>query len=412
MFNLITKLELKRVLILAIIIRVLLMPFSFHPDIKVYNFQSSFLKKGIMDIYSYIPLNKDKLSIKEEYVYFPLTYFSIGAYQIITIPLFGDDFIDWLSDASQTANERVGVFRYLFLLKLPYLFFDLIIAFLLMSFFSNNSQKRKVFSYWLFNPFSLVLVYVFSNIDIIPVTLTVLSLLLALRKKITLAALLLGIAAGFKGYPLLFIPFLLLYSRSLKERILVSFFSFGMFFIIIAPFLGSSGFREATLTSGLTTRLLTGGINIGFGESLILGIVSIAILFFYRLTAHNNINTLITDYISLLLLLYSFMHFHIQWFLWILPFVVLILTIQNRLIPLFFLLGIIGFLIPFLYQDKYMSVGLLTVISPLYNQLSLPYDVLSRIYNVNTIQGILHSTFLGGSLVLINKLLKEFDHEF
>src|SRR3989344_786840 len=121
----------KKLLILAIALRILVAGLLFHPDIKVYNFQSSFLKKGVINIYSYLIENKKTLSFKEEFVYFPLTYFVIGGYQWIVSPLMGDSFDLWLSNASSTSFVRdPNIFKYLIVLKFPYLVLDILIAFL------------------------------------------------------------------------------------------------------------------------------------------------------------------------------------------------------------------------------------------------------------------------------------------
>ena len=123
-----------------------------------------------------------------------------------------------MSDASQKANETVGIYRYLFTLKLPYLLLDISIAFILMRLFTNPADRKKAFTFWLFNPFSIALIYMYSNVDIIPVFLTIISLLLTFRKKLILAALFLGIAAGFKAYPLLLLPFLLFNTKNIQQH--------------------------------------------------------------------------------------------------------------------------------------------------------------------------------------------------
>lgn len=401
------NLNLSKILVLAILIRILIMPFYFHPDIKTYNFQASFLKNGVFNIYQYLDLNKEKLPLKEEFVYFPLTYFTLGSYQVIIGPLLGSNFNTWLANASQTAIQDVGAYRFLFLLKLPYLILDISIAFLLLKFFKDKDQQKKAFIFWLFNPFSIILIYIFSNVDIFPVFLTVLSLLLAKRKKIVLSALLLGLAAGFKAYPILFLPFLFLSSKNNKQGIVAVVTSLGVLLLTILPFLGTSSFRNATLVSGLTTRMFNGAINIGFGETLMFAVVFISILFFNKLLSAKKENSdLETYYFSLLLLLYSFIHFHIQWLLWIMPFAVLLL-IRRKIAQPVIILSIISFLIPFLYEDKFMSVSLLSAISPIYNLLPTPATLIQKIYDPIILQGILHSILLGGSLMVIWSLFKE-----
>ena len=211
----------KKLLFLAIALRILVSIFIFHPDIKTYNFQSSFLKKGVFNIYNYLVENKKNLPLKDDFVYFPLTYFALGGYQAAVAPLVGSGFDSWLADAG--TNSTVGnphIFKYLLALKLPYLVLDIAIAFLLMLFFENEKDKKKAFVYWLFNPFTIVLIYVYSNVDIFPVILTLLGFLQIKKQKMFPAAFLLGLASGFKLYPLLFIPFLFLTGRNLKEKIL------------------------------------------------------------------------------------------------------------------------------------------------------------------------------------------------
>jgi hypothetical protein len=136
----------KKLLLLAIVLRLLVSAFIFHPDIKTYSFQASFLKKGVFNIYSYLVENKKTLPLKDGFVYFPLTYLTLGGYQAVLSPVFGSGFDSWLSDAG--VNSFIGnsqIFKYLVLLKLPYLVLDIAIAFLLMRFFESKEEKKKVF---------------------------------------------------------------------------------------------------------------------------------------------------------------------------------------------------------------------------------------------------------------------------
>lgn len=399
---------LKKLFVAAVLIRLLVIPFYFHPDIKTTHFQASFLKQGIVDIYSHLEENKETLPLKEEFVYFPLTYFFLGGYQILAEPFLGAGFYDWLSDASQSANEQAGVFRYLFILKLPYLLLDIAIGFLLMKFFQKESDKKKVFVFWMLNPFSLALIYAFSNLDVIVVFLTVLSLLLVQKNKLGMAALMLGIGAGFKAYPLLFVPFLLLAVNSWKQRVQVLGISLLTFGVIVAPFLKSESFREATLTSGLMTRLTLMGVNLGFNETLLVGVMALAALFFWGiLEVRISKDKLWKYYLALLVLLFSVIHFHIQWILWVMPFAALLFVYSKKLVPVLILLLVAAISIPLFYEDRAMTVGLFSTISPWYNLLPIPFAALQKVYDPYVVQSILHSVFAGGSLVFIWRLFNE-----
>lgn len=407
MFEILKSKQIQYFLVLAILLRLLLMPFFYHPDIKTYHFQVSFLQNGVWDIYTYLTTNKAHLSLKEDFTYFPLTYFFLGGYQILISPLLGDNFMSWVGNASESAIENVGVYRYLFLLKLPYLVADVAMAFLLTLFFIDLNKKKEVLIIWLFNPISILLIYLFSNFDVLTVLMAMISLLLLKQNKIILSGVFLGIAAGFKVYPLIFLPFYFIYANNIKQKLLIVFSSLGTFGLIVLPYLNSAAFRESTLTSGIANRIISGGLDIKFGESLLPGVVGIGLLMFVFYDIKNKTNEKLWQLLlSVLLIVYSSIHFHIQWLLWSMPLAILV-VIQNReLQKLYFVLLLIAIMIPLLYQDKYMSVGLYAAVSPLYNLLPLPFTVLEKFYTPYAMQSILHSLFLAGSIYLIYKLHK------
>lgn len=401
------KTNIFQLILLAILLRVLIMPFYFHPDIKTYHFQSSFLKQGVVNIYSYLESHKSDLSLKEEFVYFPLTYFSLGSYQVLAAPFLGGDFNNWLSNAGIGASEQVSVFKYLFILKLPYLVLDILIAFLLMGIFKEEKDKRKAFILWLFNPFSLILIYVFSNVDIFAITLTVLSLLFAQKNRLVMAAICLGLGAGFKAYPLIFLPILLLYAKGIKERLFVTIAGIGVFMLIIAPFINSSAFKQMTLLSGLTTRMLLPVIDLGFNETLFIALIPFSLIFFVAWMKDSlDYEHLAYYYFAVLALLFSFIHYHIQWLLWIIPFAVIVAVKRPKLTGYLALMGLIAFAIPMLYDDKSMSVSLLRPFSLWYETIPTPYDFVSRVYNANLLQSLLHTLLAGASLAIVWNLFK------
>lgn len=406
MFQILKDIKVKKIIVLAILIRLLLMPFFFHPDIKTYNYQASFLQKGVWDIYTYLSDRKAELPLKEEFVYFPLTYYFIGGYQFVISPLLGSGFNEWLSDSSSQYYSHPQVFKYLFLLKLPYLFLDILIGLLLTQFFLNEQKKREILKIWFFNPFSLILIYIFSNVDIMPVFLSVLSLLAVKYQRFALSALCLSLGAAFKAYTLLFIPLLIIFANSIRSKLLAAGIGVGVVAGVLVPFMGSNSFKESTLTSGLTTRLLLLNLDLGFGEVLLIGIVVISALVFNSLFIIKNYEKLTYLYAGLLLLLYSFIHFHIQWLLWVLPFLAIIVVTRKQFLVPTILLLTTAFIIPIFYDDKFMSVALLSVISPLYTQLPSPAIFIQRFYPPSLVQSLLHSILAGGSLIFCWRLLQ------
>jgi hypothetical protein len=396
----------KKLLILAIFLRLLVAAFYFHPDIKTYNFQASFLRHGVFNIYTYLVNNKATLPIKEEFVYFPLTYLTVGGYQGIIAPVLGKGFDSWLSSANVNGFVKdPGIFKYLLALKLPILAADVAIAYLLMKFFDDRKDKKKAFVFWLFNPFTIVIFYIFSNVDIYPVVLTITALLLAKRNKLILSSLILGVAAGFKLYPILLVPFLFLKAGSLKEKLLVIVAPAVTLGIVTSPFL-SSAFIQSAAISGLTTRILNPGFSIGFGEFNIVGLTGLVALFFYGFLIDKKIN-LLNYWIAVFLLIFSFSHFNVQWLAWVAPFLVILSVQKPKLAVTVFLLSVTAFLIPPLYEDRSMSFGLLRVYSTLFDLLPTPFIAIRNFYDPYNLQSIFHSILAGGSAVMVLKMFKE-----
>jgi hypothetical protein len=396
--------NLKKLLFLAIVLRLFVSAFLFHPDIKTIAFQTSFLKKGITNIYPYLVNNKQSLPLREEFVYFPLTYFTIGGYQAVISPLLGKDFNNWLYDAgANSVVSNPNIFKYLIFLKLPLLFMDIFIAFLLFKFFKKKINGEKAFTLWLFNPFTIILIYVFSNIDLYPILLTVIAFLNIKRKNILLGSLFLGLASCFKLYPLLFLPFMFLKGRTLKEKILSVAIPISMTVVSVIPF-WSKAFVDSALVSGLTTRIFSPGFSVGFGESIIVGVFLLSALFFYALMINKKIK-LFNYWIIFLLLIFSFSHFHISWLLWIAPFLVIKAIQKPKLLWPIFFWAIIAISIPLFYSDRAMTISLFRIYTTWFDLLPTPFVVLQKVYDPYNFQSLLHSSLAGLSVLISYKLI-------
>lgn len=396
----------KKLLFLAIFLRLAVSAFLFHPDIKTYNFQASFLRKGVVNIYSYLTANKANLPLKDEFVYFPLTYFVLGGYQATVSGVLGSGFDSWLNDAgASSVVNNPNIFKYLVVLKFPFLVLDILIAFVLLKYFKDKEKGEKAFTLWLFNPFTILIIYAFSNIDIFSVLLTLVAFLFIKREKLLQASVFLGIASCFKLYPLLFIPFLFLKGKNLKEKLVVSFIPVLILVIVILPF-WSPAFVQSAFISGLTTRIFNPGFSIGFSESIIIGLFLLSGLFFYGWLFDKKIN-LFNYWIIFLFLIFSFSHFHIAWLLWIAPFlVILAVKIPSLSLPLF-LLTTLAMVIPFFYQDRSMTISLFRIYTTWYNLLPTPFTVLQKLYDPYNFMSILHSALAGGALIVGYKIFKE-----
>jgi len=406
--------NMRKLLAIAIALRLLVSGLLFHPDIKTIAFQTSFLKKGIVNIYPYLINNKASLSLKEEFVYFPFTYLTLGSYQAVISNFLGNDFDNWLADAgANSVVNNPNIIKYLIFLKFPLLVMDISIAFLLLNYFKKREDGEKAFTLWLFNPFTIVLIYAFSNIDIYAVLLTVIAFLYIKREKLITASVFLGLAISFKLYPLLFVPFLFLKSKNIKDKILTTLIPISIFVLSIIPF-WSSAFVKSALVSGLSVRIFSPSFGIGFSESIIVGLFLLSILFFstylfdkQSLPLRGKKIKLFNYFVILLLIIFSFSHFHISWLLWIAPFLT-ILVIQKPSLkwPIFFW-AVFAISIPLFYSDRAMTISLFRIYSTWYDLLPTPFTFIQKLYDAYNFQSMLHSVLAGLSVVMTYKLIKD-----
>jgi hypothetical protein len=104
------------------------------------------------------------------------------------------------------------IFRTLFLLKVPYLLFDLGTALVLCRLMAGKAERKTALSLWLFNPITLYAFYVFGRFESIPIFFLALTLLLLQKGRLLSSALTLGLALNCREIIVLYLP---LYGLSL-----------------------------------------------------------------------------------------------------------------------------------------------------------------------------------------------------
>lgn len=387
--------------VIAILFRLFLMPFSLHSDLWAISFSEYlFSFKGVVNIYDYLAnLSPDSLLRlnygQNFFTYPPLAYFTFGIFGLILKPLFNARFFDNLALNLPTILEQKELYCHLFLTKLPYLFFDLGIFVLFWHLFSQEKSKKLAMVLWLFNPLSLYTTYMIGQFDIIPVFFVVLSLFLVKKNKEGLAALCLGVGGAYKMFPLFFVPFLALtQGKNIYQK--VKLFVLGMlpYVLSILPFLGSTAFRENVPFSNQSQKMLFAKLNVSGAEYL-----SIFILFFVFLLFLTSLKKLELWkwFLLVMLLFFSLTHYHPQWFLWLSPFLVFLLVDYPSLRGVTVLLFICWFIIMLLFEPS-LSISLF---APVFNNLSHAIsfsEVIARYYDVFQLKSIVRSIFAGLAL--------------
>uniref|UniRef100_A0A7C4MKM7 DUF2029 domain-containing protein n=1 Tax=Desulfatirhabdium butyrativorans TaxID=340467 RepID=A0A7C4MKM7_9BACT len=104
------------------------------------------------------------------------------------------------------------IFRTLFLLKIPYLLFDMGTVWVLFRLMAGKAGQKTALCLWLFNPVTLYAFYVFGRFESIPIFFLSLTLLLLQKGRLVLSALTLGLALNCREIIVLYLP---LYGLSL-----------------------------------------------------------------------------------------------------------------------------------------------------------------------------------------------------
>jgi hypothetical protein len=193
-----------RVLLLGLLIRFLLMPFTTHSDL-LYTYWDAhlFLFHHKFDFGLQISL----LSIHAVFLqilspFLPphnLLWLHSPDASLIN-PFKGE--VGWFAFVDSTQ-----IYRTLFFLKMPYLFFDLGIVLILHALENSFGKTISLIKYWWLNPILLFAVYVFGRHEIITLFFVFLSIYLVRHDKWVWSLLSLGVAIALRYYALFLLPF-------------------------------------------------------------------------------------------------------------------------------------------------------------------------------------------------------------
>ena len=284
-------------LLVAVLLRLALMPITLHPDLLGHSFSAYFLAyEGKFNLYDTLaglsqshPLVQN-FGVSDIFIYPPLAYYTFGLFRLLVKPLADPGFIPFLWENLDKIHSYPRLFEHLFLFKLPYLFFDIGAAFLVASLFDDLKKKKRALLLWLFNPVTIYVAFMIGQMDLLPTFFTILALYFFKKNKFYFSALSIGVAASYKMYPLfLLLPLVFVASDNIKERIKLALVGIAPFFLFIAPFLGSSAFR-AMVFSPKSQKMLFMGWPLSGAEVIYPFILFLFVYYFYAYYSKKKIN--------------------------------------------------------------------------------------------------------------------------
>lgn len=390
-----------KLLFFALVLRVIISAFLYHPDLKWIYSQSIQTSQGIVNTYELGIKNKNPLA------YPPPIYILFNSYEKIGGFLFSSSFSDWLSDWSfSQVDNNSKIYRDLVAMKLPIIFVDFLVAFFL-ALLAPKGTKRLIAVLWLFNPFSIYSIYVFSQFDVIPTLLLLVSLYLLKKDKNFTSYFFLGLASGFKLFPILLLPFwLILDKQTIKNKSISAFVFFLTLLGAVIPVISSSLVLKSIFLSNLTNGVFN--LTLGLGEGRELSLFLVVYLFLLigllvRSIKNIKIEAIVFIVLTLLLALGSF---HPQWALWFMPFLLLLL-IQNVVNWKATLgLGISFLAISLLTLDKFVGLGVLKALNNGFDTLESGRWYLDKIGVGLQLHTLFNSLFLALVIVLTIQILR------
>lgn len=402
----------------AIILRLLLMPITYHSDIQPFDLAGYLFQSGVgANFYDYLPAQSSDSAILKVYPsnlfnYPPAVYFFLGSVDnVMTIFTPADIREVFLFNVKDSFGKLVTNLH-LFSLKLVYIPFDIGIAWLLWR-LVEKKFRLIVLSLWLFNPVVLFGIYMMGQFDVIPAFFTVLAIYLVKvngsNRNIWFSAICLGLGAAFKIYPILLLPVLASLNISWRHRVGILIVGFGVYVLSISPFLLSSGFRSTALVAGQTMKSLYAQIPLSGGESVLLYIatlICVYLLFFVKTAERNQLGERM---MIIMMIFFMFTHFHPQWFLWTVPFLILNIVNTNFKSVLGQIVIYLAWFAGLWFFDSGMTIGLFAPIWPnLYNGQSI-WELVGYQVDVNFARSLIASVFFGGGLFLIVLSFWNFD---
>ena len=394
-------------IIAGIAIRVLVMPFTLHVDLWGHSFTEYFFAyEGQLNPYETLlslPANHPivrNFGVSDIFIYPPLTYYTLGIYRVLIKPFVDPGFLPFVMEYPSRVFERPDLYWNLFLFKLPYLFLDIGIGFLLAGMFDNVSKKRRAFILWMLNPVTLYATFMIGQIDILPTFFAVLALYFAYKKKNLYSIVALGVGSAYKLWPIfLIIPAALIFEKDFWKRAKLAVAGFAPLLISVLPFVNSSAFRYMVF-SPKSQKMLFMNFPVSGAEGIFPFILILSLIYFI-LYFRPGEQRLSTWALAIVLLILSVTHYHPQWFLWVTPFLVWELA-ENNLKHWFLVLIFIGsWALITLFFEPSLSVGLFAPINPDLQKLPGLAEIVSKFFNVFQIKSYVRSVFAAAAIFYI-----------
>ncbi len=373
--------------ILGLVLRLVLIPVSLHPDFRAVNLAAYFIaQKGeILSFYDHIsklPRTDHLVTLYGDnlFIYPPLAYLTHALFNKMFYWAYPQTaFWVLINDIGQL-RTTAGFAALMYWLKLPYLLADILCLWLLFRYQQTAKSSQLIMWLWWFNPVVLYTGYLMGQFDIF-VALFILLALIYSEKKPWLSAVFLGLSAGFKPFPLLLLP--LLPGSKIKNTLS----GIGTFLLIVLPYLGSPASKQYALLASQSDKMLYAKIAISGSQYLPVFLLGLILIYWWNYYQPKKLP--VWAWLTApLLLFYSVTHYHPQWFIWVIPLLVVAVAKRTTLIFPYVVLLLCHFAVVLLFEPS-LNFGLFGINFSLFNLVNtyMPADELASVF-----RGLLFAT--------------------
>lgn len=360
------------IFLIGFLIRVFIAGSAYHPDARnTLNLSSAvMIREGQWNPYEFVNGVKENLYKIEVADDLPLNYFIHLPLDYILSPLVDKEIEEQFFIDIRPLLGSFDLSKHLIIIKLPVIVFDLLLAFCLTLFFSNQESKKKALLIWLFNPLTIWTTAAIGQIDVIPAFFILLSVLYLKSNKLYHGAFFLGLGGAIKSAPFLIAPFLIFSAKGWIERGKLLILLIAPLVLSVLPYIQTVEFRQNALFAPQLEKIFFAKIALSGGEALYLTVGILFILYFLFFNSKKGYEIYMNFILAGLLLTLSLTHFHIQWFIWIMPLFVIVAIRglrESQKLALFLLYTCVGIMV-FLF-DASLSVRLFAPIFPSANTL-------------------------------------------
>lgn len=304
------------------------------------------------------------------------------------------------------------VFRAVFLMKLPYVVADLACAWVIGR-LVTPARKLAAMAFWLLNPLVIYATAIYGRHDVLAILLVLMALLVLRREsdpRRLVALVLLGLATLTRFFPLVLLPFFLLaYRRSQRQLVLAVGLLLGMVGLVELAGLLATG-TSPTL-SILETHLhfqnwLDAGVYLRFDDSIFFfPLLYVLGLLWFSERGLRPAEFPVVGAVAFLLM-FALTFFHPHYAIWLVPFLALTIADQPRMVAYHAL----QVLCLFVYFAQWGSWTTWDIFQPLLgarvDSLPDPYEAIAAQIEPRLFFGVFRSVLTAVSFWMCWKLLK------